>query len=634
MKDNLINLVLLLIVSALALSACGPTAVAPSPLPTPQTGDEPAGLLGPAGSRDAVLTYLTGNFGDQAPATGLVWTEKQTKPEGLVGTDSYEYTSGDWVIDVSYPVVAPENVVYTIAVTNQNTGFRWEGQVDANGVVTETSFAGQSSRPSDPVGARDAVLAYLAGTAGEEAPAAGLAWAEKHTTPEGLVGGESYEYTSGDWVVDVSYPVVAPENVVYTVVVTNQVTGFRWEGQVDASGNVKESTSQATPVPGGGQGDVAALVQGNSAFAFALYQALKDQDGNLFFSPYSISQALAMTYAGARAETEQQMARTLHFDLPQDRLYPAFKSLDQELAQRGQGAQGKDGEGFRLNVVNALWGQTGYQFLPAFLDLLSANYGAGLRFVDYVQAAEEARTTINDWVSEQTEGKIQDLIAPGVLNDLTRLVLTNAIYFNAAWATPFVEDMTQDGAFTRLDGSQVTVPMMRQNESLGYAEGAGYQVVELPYDGQEMSMVILLPAKGQFQAFESALDAARVEAILQELAPGQVALTVPRFKFDSAFSLKDALSQMGMPVAFTADADFSGMTGNRELFISAVLHKAFVSVDEAGTEAAAATAVVVGLLSAPPTPVEVTVDRPFLFLIRDLKTGTVLFVGRVVDPTQ
>ncbi|MBN1139174.1 MAG: serpin family protein [Anaerolineae bacterium] len=397
---------------------------------------------------------------------------------------------------------------------------------------------------------------------------------------------------------------------------------------------VTEPALPATPAPGGGQADVPVLVNGNTAFAFDLYQALKGQPGNLFFSPYSISQALAMTYAGARGETEQQMAKVLHFDLPQSGLHPSFKGLDQELAQRGQGAQGQDAKGFRLNVVNALWGQQGYEFLPAFLDLLSQNYDAGLQFVDYVNAAEQARTTINDWVSQQTEGKIKDLIPAGVLDSLTRLVLTNAIYFNAAWAMPFDKGMTKDGAFTLLDGSQVQVPMMKQTGSLGYAKGQGYQAVELPYDGQELSMVILLPAEGQFAAFEGSLDAAQVEAILQELAPGQVALTMPRFKFDSQFSLKDALSQMGMPLAFSFDADFSGMTGDRELFIGAVLHKAFVSVDEAGTEAAAATAVEMSLESAPETPAEVTVDRPFLFLIRDRKTGTLLFLGRVVDPSQ
>jgi len=305
-----------------------------------------------------------------------------------------------------------------------------------------------------------------------------------------------------------------------------------------------------------------------------------------------------------------------------------------ELVGRGEGAEGKDGEGFRLNIVNAIWGQTGYKFLREFLDVLAENYGAGLRLLDFVKAPEESRITINDWVSDQTEGRIEDLIPQGEIDALTRLVLANAIYFNAAWLNPFEEERTQDGPFYLLDGGQVTVPMMRQTELFGYAEGEGYQAVELPYDGSELSMVILLPRPGEFEAFEGSLNAARADAVLKELAHKQVALTLPKFEFESGFRLVEALAAMGMPVAFSDDADFSGMTGNLDLFISAVIHKAFVSVDEAGTEAAAATAVVMEMKAARPTePVEVTVDRPFVFLIRDIQSGAILFVGRVLNPS-
>jgi len=378
--------------------------------------------------------------------------------------------------------------------------------------------------------------------------------------------------------------------------------------------------------------DLAEQVGGNSAFAFDLYQALREKDGNLFYSPYSISLALAMTYAGARGETERQMTGALHFMLPQERLHPTFNSLDQALASRGQGAQGQDGEGFRLNVVNAMWGQQGYEFLPAFLDLLAENYGAGLRVLDFASAPEEARTTINEWVSEQTEDRIKDLIPQGAVDALTRLVLTNAIYFNAAWAKPFQAKLTADGAFHLLDGSEVSVPLMRQTEGLGYAEGEGYQAVELPYDGRQLAMVVLLPRAGEFERFESALDAGRVEQIIGSLEYQQVRLTMPRFEFESGFSLKEALAAMGMAEAFSEQADFSGMTGRRELFISEVVHQAFVSVDEAGTEAAAATAVMMAPTSAVEEPVEMTADRPFVFLIRDLETGAILFVGRMVEP--
>jgi len=396
---------------------------------------------------------------------------------------------------------------------------------------------------------------------------------------------------------------------------------------------IARSAKQRVASPDVAVSDLADLVNGNSTFAFDLYQVLREGNDNLFYSPHSISLALAMTYAGARGETEQQMADTLHFTLPQDCLHPAFNGLDLELARRGEGAEGKDEEGFRLHIVNALWGQEDYEFLSEFLDILAENYGAGLRTLDFVNEPEESRVTINDWVSDQTEGRIEDLIPQGVIDELTRLILTNAIYFNAAWAEPFEEDQTADGTFYLLDGGQVTVPMMRQTESFGYAEGEGYQAVELPYDGWELSMVILLPQAGEFEAFEGSLDAELVDGIVKDLAHRRIALTMPKFEFESDFSLKDSLAAMGMPDAFTGAADFSGMTGDRDLFIAEVIHKAFVSVDEAGTEAAAATAVVMEKLAMPEEPVEVTVDRPFIFLIRDIKTGAILFVGRVVDPS-
>jgi len=382
-------------------------------------------------------------------------------------------------------------------------------------------------------------------------------------------------------------------------------------------------------------GTMVELVEGNSAFAFDLYQLLAEEQAgrNLFYSPYSISLALAMTYAGARGETEEQMADALRFALPQNELHPALNALDQELAQRGEGAEGKDGEGFRLNIANAIWGQKDYTFRDAFLDVLAENYGAGLRVLDFAAAPEEARNTINDWVSDETEGKIENLIPRQALGPLTRLVLTNAIYFNAAWANTFEEAATQEAPFARLDGSEVTVPLMRQTESFGYAEGDGYQAVELPYDGREMSMVILLPDRERFETFENALDGQEVQRIIEDLTYRQVALSMPRFEFDSAFSLNEALRELGMPDAFSAAADFSGMTGGKDLFISDVLHKAFVSVDEEGTEAAAATAVIMAESAMPTEPVEFTADHPFVFLIRDVKTGAVLFVGRVVDPS-
>jgi len=396
--------------------------------------------------------------------------------------------------------------------------------------------------------------------------------------------------------------------------------------------NLLQSAKPRITSPEVNVSDIVTLTDGNNEFAFDLYRTLKEADGNLFYSPYSISQAMAMTFAGARGETEEQMSDTLHFALPQDRLHPSFNSLDIELGKRGEGAQGKDEEGFRLNIVNAIWGQEGYGFLSQFLDVLAENYGAGLRILDFINAPEASRITINDWVSEQTEGRIEDLIPQGPIDALTRLVLTNAIYFNAAWQYPFNEEATASGTFHLLDGTKVTVPMMTQTESYGFAAGDNYQAVELPYDGRELSMVIVLPDDGRFETFESSMDYGTIEEIISDLNYRQVALTMPKFEFESEFSLKQALTEMGMPLAFSTAADFSGMTGNPELFIDNVLHKAFVSVDEAGTEAAAATAVIMSLTAIPEPPVTVTVDRPFIFLIRDIETGAILFMGRVLNP--
>jgi serpin B len=397
-----------------------------------------------------------------------------------------------------------------------------------------------------------------------------------------------------------------------------------------APGELVRSEKPRATSPQVAETDSAELVAGNSAFAFDLYQAIRAEEINLFYSPYSISLALAMTYAGARGETEHQMADTLHYTLPQDRLHPAFNALDLELLSRAEGGEGEEG-GFELNIANSIWGQTGYSFLPQFLDILAENYGAGLRVLDFAKEPEDSRITINDWISDETEGKIEDLLPPTSVTPETLLILTNAIYFNAAWRYPFVEDRTRDSTFYLLDGGQVTVPMMEGTKRLGYAEGEGYQVVELPYEGGEMSMVILLPEDGRFEGFTRALDSEAVAAILENISYQDIHLTMPKFTYESQFSLKEALAAMGMPAAFSG-ADFSGMDGTRDLFIDDVIHKAFIDVDEEGTEAAAATAVVMPS-AAPVLPKDVRVDRPFVFMIRDIETEAILFLGHVVDPS-
>jgi serpin B len=377
------------------------------------------------------------------------------------------------------------------------------------------------------------------------------------------------------------------------------------------------------------------LAEGNAEFALDLYRVLSDKEENLFYSPYSLSVALAMTYAGARGETERQMAEALHYTLPQAQLHPAFNALDQALVSRGEGEDEEalrqsSGQAFRLYMANAIWPQQGYPFLDAFLDTLAENYGAGLRAVDFSQA-KEARRLINQWVSDQTERRVRELLPPDSVDGETALVLTNAVYFKAVWMYPFAEDRIHSETFTLLDGGQVTMPMMEQVAQLGYAERPGARVVELPYAGGELSMVIVLPEAGTFDEFARELDAGELDAILSEIEPMGVRLAIPKFRFDAEFKLKDALMELGMVDAF-GEADFSGMDGTLELFIDEVYHKAFVAVDEAGTEATAASAVVVGRKGGPKVEQELRIDRPFIFLIRDIKTGTILFLGQVVNP--
>jgi serpin B len=334
-----------------------------------------------------------------------------------------------------------------------------------------------------------------------------------------------------------------------------------------------------------------------------------------------------MTYAGARGETAAQMAGTLHFGLPPERLHPAFGGLVQQI----NGAGGK--RKYQLRTANRLWGQKDYGFLPDFLKLTEANYGAGLKEVDFIKATEQARKMINAWVEKQTQDKIKELIQPGILNVDTRLVLTNAIYFKAAWMRPFAEKSTVKGDFHVSADKKVTVPLMRGGVRTNYFKGDGFEALDLPYESHDLSMVIFLPGQGGLAEFEKRLTPANLQGWLGKLRDHRVDVTLPKFKVTAEFMLKDTLSRLGMPLAFDRrKADFSGMTTRERLFISHVIHKAFVDVNEKGTEAAASTAVVMERLSAPP-PATFRADRPFVFFIRDNRTGSILFAGRVTDPS-
>jgi serpin B len=380
--------------------------------------------------------------------------------------------------------------------------------------------------------------------------------------------------------------------------------------------------------------DLDELVLGNNAFAAALYREVRGREGNLFLSPYSISLAMAMLYGGARGQTEAQMADALHFTLPQDRLHPAFNALDQIIAAYNaafQDPETQEDKGFQLDVANAIWGQDGFPFLDSYLDLLALNYGAGMQLTDFINSPEASRNLINDWVAEQTRDKITDIIPHGAIDPLTRLVLANAIYFKAVWRTQFDPRNTKDEPFHLADGSAVQAPMMHTGPApFPYAQGDGWQAVGLPYLGGNVMMAVIMPS-GDFSEFEQGLDDGRLEEILSSMKSQSLALGMPKFDMESNFQLNGILSNLGMTDAFT-DADFSGIDGQKDLSVSDVIHQAFVKVDEVGTEAAAATIAIMGMTSGPTEPLVVTIDHPFLFLIYDAQTHTILFLGRCMNP--
>lgn len=411
--------------------------------------------------------------------------------------------------------------------------------------------------------------------------------------------------------------------------------------------NFAASDARRISSPNASESEIRELIEGNTEFALELYQALKDGDENLFYSPYSLSQALAMLFAGASGQTESEMVDTLHFTLPQAGFHPRFNALDLDLATRGEKLILNPGDepSFQLHVANSIWGYTEQLYLPQFLDTLACNYGAGLRQVNFVGDPEGSRQIINAWIEENTRGRIMDMIPEGdLVSDATALVLVNTIYFKALWMMPFDEDDTTDADFHLLDGSVISTSMMEFDDPVyqfQYAKGDGWEAIDLPYVTHlmqvgpscwyEVSMLVLIPDEGLFREFEDSLDRERLQEIIDELEYYSVNLFFPKFSFESYFQLKDVLSGLGMPSAFLGG--LSGIDGGAGgLFVRDVLHKAWISVDERGTEAAAASAIGVDCMG--PEGGVLTVDRPFIFLIRDNKTGTILFAGRLLDPTR
>jgi len=366
-------------------------------------------------------------------------------------------------------------------------------------------------------------------------------------------------------------------------------------------------------------------VAGNTRFALDLYGLLSAQPGNLFFSPYSISSALAMTWSGARGATADEMADTMHYQHSLEEVASVFANLNETLTGSNTG--------YELRIANRLWGQNGYEFAAEFLALARDYYGAPLATVDFAGATEAARTHINDWVAEQTNDKIENLVPPNAIDNLTRLVLTNAIYFKGSWVRQFDPAATRDAPFRLTDGGTQTAPMMYQEARFGYARHDGMQLLRLPYEGRQVSMIVLLPdAADGLPSLEASLNADQLAEWMEDLKEVDVQVYVPRFEMSSQFSLRQALVALGIETAFDAKrADFSPMLGRRELYISAAVHKAFVEVNEEGTEAAAATAVMMGIESVREVPV-FRADHPFVFLIHDARTDSILFVGRLSNP--
>jgi serpin B len=366
--------------------------------------------------------------------------------------------------------------------------------------------------------------------------------------------------------------------------------------------------------------------QRSNYFAFDLMHNLPFSDSNLVFSPFSISSALAMTYAGARDQTMQEMSATLFFDPDQEAFHPAY-------GQYLERVKALAGDSIRLNIANRLWAHQGYHFLPAFFELIERHYGSYVREVDFRGPREPIRLDINEWVYRQTEEKIPDLIGQGVLTEDTRLVLVNAIHFYGRWMAEFDKEVTRKDMFHNLDGSGSTADFMRREGTYPYYESERMQAVEIPYQEGNFSMVLVLPSSDMgLVKFEQGFGAPGFSEVMQGLSLEKVLVEVPRFRVETGFNLEEVLAAMGMPRAFSNRAEFSGMTGDDTLKIDKVIHKAMIDVQEAGTEAAAATAVVMIQKTSIDLeePKLFKADRPFLFFLKENEYNSILFMGRVV----
>lgn len=402
-----------------------------------------------------------------------------------------------------------------------------------------------------------------------------------------------------------------------------------------AAASVKEARSalKHDTAPNVASAEIAEVTRGDAAFGLDVYKQLVtggSKDTNLFFSGHSVSRAFAMLWGGARGTTAADIAKTFHFTLPPEKVHAAMNRVALDLASRSaDGGAGSDGKGFRLALNNSFWGEQTTKWESPYLDLLAVNYDAGIKLVDFAGAAESARTKINLWTEEKTEKRIKDLLPTGSLDQSTRFVLVNTVYFNAAWASEFVPTTSP---FASPGGSSNVPAIQQTSDEFRHAATDDAEAVAIPYEGNKLEMIVVVPK--ELEAFEAKLDGALFESITGALAPANVDLTMPKLKIEGeTISLKEQLSALGLSNIF-GGGDFTGMSTSTPLTIDDVYHQAFVKIDEKGTEAAAATAIVGRETSAPvDPPKKVVVDKPYLFFIRDVPTGAVLFTGRVVAPS-
>jgi serpin B len=384
-------------------------------------------------------------------------------------------------------------------------------------------------------------------------------------------------------------------------------------------------SDDATRPRGKQEGEAATLdkrIVNNNEFAFDLYGRLTDSRENLIVSPHSIVTCFGMAYAGAKGNTEKEIADVLRFNYPQNGFHSVLSQLNDELNNRPL---------VDLRIANGSWGRLDLTYLQSYLDTLSACYGADIAYLDFVSQPEQSRVVINQWVQDHTAGFITELLPPNAINASTYLVLANTVYFMAEWLYQFDPDYTYDGTFTLLDGTELQTPIMHGEQSMPYYVGDGYQAMEMPYKGEQLSMVLILPDAGQYEAFEDTFTTAVLDTVLSRLAKQHITFAIPKFGFYSRFDLVSTLKTMGMNDAFVPGvADFSGMDGTVDgaPWIDLIVHKAYIMIDEYGTLAAAGTGMVLSIGIHP----HFGAVRPFIYIIRDIPTGTILFMGRVLIP--